>query len=340
MSQPPEDRDRPSTVHGASSPLPWVNLAALLLAAGGLFLPWITGSGRDRMGVETDAGLLFATALFITVLLTGPQVRRHERQTTWALVLSWYALLAVAVFETVRLSALSADQGSLVHIGPGLYCCTLAAAVGTAAATLATADRWLAQCADPWMKTRTPWLPSVAAGTMLAALPFFGLLGHAAVRQPAVSVTAHRVAPGTRDGSIALGATPATSATSATGATSTTSAVATPAPSTPTSAANGNTGNTGLTGPGDLLPTAMDSIWPGYTGDPGTSYVWPGYLVPGNTGATGNSGLPGATGVSGTTGNTGAPLTTTSTVVGAATSMQTPPGVSSEGGSGNSEAAD
>jgi hypothetical protein len=288
------------------------------------------------MGVETDAGIFFAAVLFITVLLTGPQVRRHERQTTWALVLSWYALLAVAVFEIVRLSTLSADQGA-ARIGPGLYCCTLAAAVGTAAATLAAADRWLAQCADPWMKTRTPWLPSVAAGTMLVALPFFGLLGHAAVRQPALSATAHRMAPGTRDGSIALGATHGTSAT---GATSTTSAVAIPAPSTPTSAASSNTGNTGLSGPGDLPPTAMDSIWPGYTGDPGTSYVWPGYLVPGNTGATGNSGPPGATGVSGSTGNTGSPLTTTSTVVGAATTMQTPPGVSSGGGSGNSEAAD
>jgi hypothetical protein len=339
MSQLPDDRRRTTTENGTTTPLPWVNLAALLLAAGGLFLPWITGNGGDRLGIKTDAGVFFAVVLLITILLTGPQVRRHERQTTWALVLSWYALLGVAVFEIVRLSALSVNQGDIVHIGPGLYCCTLAAAVGTAAATLAAADRWLAQCADPWMKTRSRWLPSVAAGAMLVALPLFGLLGHAAVHQPAQSVTAHRVAAGTHDGSIALGATPGTSAT---GVTSTTSAVATPttSPITPTSAAIGNTGNTGLSGPGDLPPTAMDTIWPGYTGDPGTSYVWPGYLVPGNTGATGNSGVAGVTGVSGSTGNTGAPLTTTSTDVGAATSMQTPPGVSSGGGSGNSEAAD
>ncbi len=120
-------------------------------------------------------------------------------------MLSWYALFAVAVFEIVRLSALSLTQGSVVHIGPGLYCCTLASAVGTAAATLRAADRWLAQCADPWIKTRTPWLPSVVAGAMLVALPVFGLLGHDSVHQPALSVTAHRVAPGTRDGSVALG---------------------------------------------------------------------------------------------------------------------------------------
>lgn len=332
MSKPPEDTDRPINVDRTSPPLPWVNLAALILATGGLFLPWITGSGGDRLGIQTDAGVFFAIALLITILLTGPQVRRHDRQTTWVLVLSWYALFAVAVFEIVHLSALSLNQGSVVHIGPGLYCCTLASAVGTAAATLRAADRWLAQCADPWIKTRSPWLPSVLAGAMLVSLPVFGLLGHDSVHQPALSVAAHRVAPGTRDGSVALGVTPATSATS------TTSAVAIPAPSTPTSAALGNTGNTGPTGPGDFPGTAMDTVWPGYTGAPGTSYVWPGYLVPGNTGATGDSGS-GVTGVSGTAGSTGAPLTTTSTAAGVATSMQTPPGVSSGGGSANSEAA-
>jgi hypothetical protein len=335
MSKPPEATGRPTNAERRSPPLPWVNLAALLVAAGGLFLPWITGSGGDRLGIQTDPGVVFAIALFITLLLTGPQVRRDERQTTWALVVSWYALFAVAVFEIVRLSALSLNQGSVVHIGPGLYVCTLAGAVGTAATTLRAADRWLAQCADPWMKTRSPWLPSVAAGTMVVALPLFGLLGHDSVHQPALSVTAHRVAPGTRDGSVALGATPATSAPSGT---STTSAVAVPAPSTPTSAAIGNTGNTGPTGPGDFPGTAMDTVWPGYTGAPGTSYVWPGYLVPGNTGATGDSGS-GVTGASGSTGNTGAPLTTTSTAAGVATTMQTPPGVSSGGGSANSEAA-
>jgi hypothetical protein len=333
MSQPPDERDRPTTVERTSPPLPWVNLAALLLAAGGLFLPWITGSGGDRMGIETDAGVFFAIALFITILLTGPQVRRHERKTTWVLVLSWYALFAVAVFEIVRLSALAANQGPVGHIGPGLYCCTLAGAVGTAAATLRAADHWLAQCADPWTKTRAPWLPAAATGCMLVALPVFGLLGHDSVHQPALSITAHRVAPGTRDGSIALGVTPETSGTS------TTSAVALPAPSTPSSAAIGNTGNTGPTGPGDFPGTAMDTVWPGYTGAPGTSYVWPGYLVPGNTGASGDSGS-GVSGASGSTGDTGAPLTTTSTAAGVATSMQTPPGVSSGGGSGNSEASD
>jgi hypothetical protein len=336
MSQPPGDRGRPTNVVRTSPPLPWVNLAALLLAAGGLFLPWITGNGSDRMGIEIDAGIVFAVALLITILFTGPQVRRPERETTWLLVLSWYALVAVAVFEIVRLSALSATPGMVVHIGPGLYVCTLASAVGTAAATLRAADRWLAQCADPWLKTRTTWLPSVAAGVMLVALPVFGLLGHDAVHQPSLSAATHRVAPGTRDGSTALGVAPAPGGSSAT---TTTSAVALPAPSTPTSAAVGNTGNTGPTGPGDFPGTAMDAIWPGYTGAPGTSYVWPGYIVAGNTGATGNSGS-GVTGASGSTGNTGAPLTTTSTSASVATSMQTPPGVSSGGGSGNSEAAD
>jgi hypothetical protein len=332
MSQPPGDRGRPSTVNRASPPLPWVNLAALLLAAGGLFLPWITDSGGDRMGIETDAGIVFAIALLVTILFTGPQVRPHERETSWPLVLSWYALFAVAVFEIVRLSALSATQGTVAHIGLGLYLCSLASAVGTATATLRAADRWLAQCADPWMKTRTTWLPAVAAGAMLLALPVFGLLGHDAGHQPALSVAGHRVAPATRDGSTALGIAPGPSGSSGT---TTTSAVAIPAPSTPTSAALGNTGNTGPTGPGDFPGTAMDTVWPGYTGAPGTSYVWPGYLVPGNTGATGNSG----SGASGSTGNTGA-LTTTSTSASVATSMQTPPGVSSGGGSGNSEAAD
>lgn len=339
MSQPPDDRGRPTTVNGTSPPLPWVNLAALLLAAGGLFLPWITGSGGDRAGIETDAGIVFAISLMITIACTGPQVRRHDRETTWFLVLAWYALFAVAVFEIVRLSALSATQGTVVHIGPGLYICTLASAVGTAAATLRAADRWLAQCADPWMKTRTAWLPSVAAGAMLVALPVFGLLGHDAAHQPALSVAAHRVAPGTRDGSSALGVAPGPGASSGSSVTTTTSAVAIPAPSTPTSAAIGNTGNTGPTGPGDFPGTAMDTVWPGYTGAPGTSYVWPGYLVPGNTGATGSSGS-GMTGASGSTGNTGAPLTTTSTSADVATSMQTLPGVSAGGGSGNSEAAD
>jgi hypothetical protein len=332
MSKPPGDTDRPVNVDRTMTPLPWVNLAALLLAVGGLFLPWITGTGGDRLGIETDAGVFFAIALFITILLTGPQVRRHARETTWVLVLSWYALFAIAVYEIVRLSALSLNQVSVVHIGPGLYCCTLAGAVGTAAATLRAADRWLAQCADPWIKTRTSWLPSVAAGAMLVALPVFGLLGHASVHAPALSVTAHRVASGSRDGEAALGLTTTTSGTT------TTSAVAIPAPSTPTSAAIGNTGNTGLAGPGDFPGTAMDTIWPGYTGDPGTSYVWPGYLVPGNTGASGSSGS-GVTGASGSTGNTGAPLTTTSTMAGVATSMQTPAGVSSGGSRGNADAA-
>ncbi len=328
MSQPPEQPDRPtSTVSPTSPPLPWVNLAGLLLAAGGLFLPWTSGGGGDRMGIETDAGALFAIVLFVTVLLTGPQVRRNDRETTWVLVLSWYALLSVAVFEIVRLSALSTAQASAVSIGPGLYLCTLAGAIGTAAATLAAADRWLAQCADPWMKTRTRWLPSVAAGAMLVALPIFGLLGHDAVRTPALSATAHRVAPGSRDGSAALGATPQSSSTS------TTSALAGAAPSTPTSTEIGNTGNTAPTGPGDFPGTAMDTVWPGYTGAPGTSYVWPGYLVPGNTGATGDSGSSGATG------NTGAPPTTTSSTMDVASSMQTPPGVSSGGGNGVSAAA-
>lgn len=331
MSQPPGDSDRPITASRTSPSLPWVNLGALVLAAGGLFLPWSTGSGGERMGVTTSAGVLFAVVLFITVLLTGPQVRREDRETTWALVLSWYALLCLAVYEIVRLSALSLDQGPVVHIGFGLYCCTLAGAVGTAAATLAAADGWLAQCVDPWMKTRTPWLPSVAAGAMLLALPAFGFLGHDSARPPALpSIAASRVAPGTRDGSTALGVTTGTNATS------TTAAIATPAASTPTSAvATGDTGNTAPTGPGDFPGTAMDTVWPGYTGAPGTYYVWPGYAVPGNTGATGDSG----TGVSGTTGNTGAPLTTTTSMP-VATSMQTPPGVSSGGGNGNSESAD
>jgi hypothetical protein len=338
MSQPPEELDRPISSVGRTSPsLPWVNLAGLLLAAGGLFLPWITGSGGDRMGIETDAGVIFAVVLFVTVLLTGPQVRRNDRETTWPLVLSWYALLSVAVYEIVRLSALSVDQGATGHIGAGLYLCTLGAAVGTAAATLAAADRWLAQCADPWIKTRTPWLPSVAAGAMLLALPVFGLFGHDSVHTPVLSVAANKVAPGSRDGSAALGASAATSGTSST---STTSAPGGgPAPSTTTSAEIGNTGNTAPTGPGDFPGTAMDTIWPGYTGAPGTSYVWPGYLVPGNTGATGGSGSSGATGISGGTGNTGAPVTTTSSTMDMASSMETPPGVSAGGGNGNSEAA-
>jgi hypothetical protein len=327
MSQPLGDSDRPTTASPTSPSLPWVNLAALVLATGGLFLPWMTGTGPDRMGITGNTGILFAVVLFITVLLTGPQVRRQDRETTWALVLSWYALLCVAVYEIVHLSALSLQAGPTVHIGFGLYCCTLAAAVGTAAATLAAADRWLAQCADPWIKTRTPWLPSVAAAAMLLALPAFGFLGHDSVHSSTSSTTAARVAPGTRDGSTALGVPSATTDTS------TTAIVATPASSTPPSAATGDTGNTAPTGPGDFPGTAMDTVWPGYTGAPGTSYVWPGYLVPGNTGATG------ATGVSGTTGNTGAPLTTTTSMP-VASSMQTPPGVSAGGGNGISEAAD
>ena len=280
------------------------------------------------MGITTNAGVFFAVLLFITMLLTGPQVRRHDRETTWMLVVSWYALLCVAVYEIVRLSGLSLAQGSDVHIGFGLYCCTLAAAVGTAAATLAAADRWLAQCADPWIKTRTPWLPSVAAGAMLLALPVFGFLGHDSVRAPAPSISAARVAPATRDGSTALGVT------SGTDATSTTAVIATPASSTSTSAAVGDTGNTAPTGPGDFPGTAMDTVWPGYTGAPGTSYVWPGYQAPGY------SATSGATGVSGTTGNTGAPLTTTTSMPPVATSMQTPPGVSAGGGNGISASAD
>jgi len=280
------------------------------------------------MGITTNAGVFFAVVLFITVLLTGPQVRREDRETTWPLVVSWYALLCVAVYEIVRLSALSVNQGPAVHIGFGLYCCTLAGAVGTAAATLAAADRWLAQCADPWIKTRTPWLPAVAAGAMLLALPAFGFLGHDSVHASASSITAARVAPGSRNGSSALGVG------SATNGTSTTAAIATPASSTSTSAAVGDTGNTAPTGPGDFPGTAMDTVWPGYTGAPGTSYVWPGYQVPGYSGATG------ATGSSGTTGNTGAPLNTTTSVPQVATSMPAPAGVSSGGGSGNSESAD
>ena len=237
------------------------------------------------MGITGNAGILFAVVLFITVLLTGPQVRREDRETTWALVLSWYALLCVAVYEIVRLSALSLQPGPVMHIGFGLYCCTLAGAVGTAAATLAAADRWLAQCADPWIKTRTPWLPSVAAGAMLLALPAFAFLGHDSVRPSTTSITAARVAPASRDGSTrtrrALGRRQGTS---------TTAVIATPASSTPTSAAAGDTGNTAPTGPGDFPGTAMDTVWPGYTGAPGTSYVWPGYHVPGNTGATGATG--------------------------------------------------
>jgi hypothetical protein len=326
MSQPPEDSDRPTTASRTSPSLPWVSLAALVLAAGGLFLPWTTGSAGDRMGITSNGGILFAVVLFVTLILTGPQVRREDRETTWGLVLSWYALLCVAVYEIVRISALSLQQGPVVHIGFGLYCCTLAGAVGTAAATLAAADRWLAQCADPWIKTRSSWLPSVAAGAMLVALPAFGFLGHQSVHPSSTSITA-RVAPGSRLGSAALGVP------SGSNSTSTTAVIATPASSTPTSAATGDTGNTAPTGPGDFPGTAMDTVWPGYTGAPGTSYVWPGYLVPGNTGATG------ATGVSGTTGNTGAPLTTTSSMP-VASSMQTPPGVSAGGGNGNSESAD
>jgi hypothetical protein len=327
MSQPPEESDRPTTVSRTSPSLPWVNLTALVLAAGGLFLPWTTGSAGDRMGLTSNGGILFAVVLFVTLILTGPQVRREDRETTWGLVFSWYALLCVAVYEIVRISALSLQQGPVVHIGFGLYCCTLAGAVGTAATTLAAADRWLAQCADPWMKTRTPWLPSVAAGGMLLALPAFGFLGHASVHPSTTSITAARVAPGSRLGSTALGVP------SGANGTSTTAVIATPASSTPTSVATGDTGNTAPTGPGDFPGTAMDTVWPGYTGAPGTSYVWPGYLVPGNTGATG------ATGVSGTTGNTGAPLTTTTSMP-VASSMETPPGVSAGGGNGNSESAD
>ena len=228
MSQPPENRDRPTDVARTSPSLPWANLAALGLATGGLFLPWLTGGVGNRMGITTNAGVFFAVVLFITILLTGPQIRRGDRETTWVLVLSWYALLCVAVFEVVRLSALSVDQGPAVHIGLGLYCCTLAGAVGTAAATLATADRWLAQCADPWMKTRTPWVPSVAAAAMLVALPVFGLLGHDSVHLP-TQITASRVAAGVHVGSPALGTTPVTAGTS------TTAVIAGPAASTTTS---------------------------------------------------------------------------------------------------------
>jgi hypothetical protein len=248
---------------------------------------------------------------------------------------SWYALLGVAVFDIVRLSALSNVQGPVVHIGAGLYVCTLAGAVGTAAATLAAADRWLAQCADPWIKTRSSWLPSVAAGSMLVVLPVFGLLGHDSVHAPALTVATPRVAAGIRDGSPALGVAPGPAGTS------TTAVLASPASTTPTSAAVGDTGNTAPTGPGDFPGTAMDTVWPGYTGAPGTTYVWPGYRIPGSTGTgTGDTGSTGATGVSGTTGNTGAPLPTTSTTVSVTSSMQTPAGVSSGGGNGNSASAD
>ena len=73
------------------------------------------------MGITSNGGILFAVVLFVTILLTGPQVQREDRETTWGLVLSWYALLCVAVYEIVRISALSLQQqGPVVHIGFGL----------------------------------------------------------------------------------------------------------------------------------------------------------------------------------------------------------------------------
>ncbi len=332
MSEAPEGGGRSRTDGGASTPVPWVNLASLAVAIGGLFLPWVTGNGPLHMGVVTDTGIVFAIALFVTVVLTGPQVRRVDRETTWALVAAWFILFAIAVYEIVRLSTLSATLSPGIQIGVGLYLCTLASAVGTAAATLAASDRWLAQCADPWIKTRSTWLPATAAVCMVLALGACGFLAHDSVHQSSSPVSAVRPIVGTHLGIAAPGSTSNSRVQRATTPTNLGSSSST------TSTAAGDTGNTAPTGPGDFPGIAMDTVWPGYTGAPGSDYVWPGYLTVGNTGVSGNSGSSGATGITGATGSTGSTgEPSSSTTLPTTAVSQTPAGVSGGGGGQNSE---
>lgn len=130
----------------SSTPLRWINIAALIGAAVGLLLTWGTATAGifsiSVSGIDTDDGKLFGAVLIVAVLLTWWRVLRTNRLNGSFLIVAWLGLLAIGVFEIVHLSSLHAPQGVLALVGPGLYVDAAAAVVGVTTAVLDFRHNW------------------------------------------------------------------------------------------------------------------------------------------------------------------------------------------------------
>ena len=351
MSHTPQDRDGTASSHArrtaplrsAGSLFVRVNLVALALAAAGLFLPRVTAGGYGLATIRSGYGQVFGLLLLLVcAALAGWYATRADWLTAALLFVMWLGLLATASFEVVRVSASYSNQFGLTDVGVGLYCNAAGAAVGAAAGAIEAVRQWSdGTGSDHWL----PWFGAVAAAVMtLAAV---GVTGQMTGRDAQVRTAAGLSGPRspfalrtpTRDQSPVEGhgvvTAPGSSTTTAPGAGQVVGPSA--AAATPTTL-----GTTGVSGAGDSgnsgdwgMDGGLATYWPGYTGTPGSFYIWPGYLDLGpatNTGATGNSGptVTGASGLtgSGVTGSTGAgptgATTTTTTSVPPASSAPPP----------------
>jgi hypothetical protein len=311
-----------------------VNAVAILVAGAGLFLPRVTAVPADGFGLvtlRTGYGQVFGLLLLLVgATLACWCVARSDRLTAVLLFVVWLGLLATAAFEVVRVAAANADQFGLSNVGIGLYCNIAGAAVGTVAALIEAVRQWTAGRPQAEEAGWLPWV--VAVGAAVLTLAAVATSGQLAGRDDGQRSAAGAFGPRTP---LFIGAHGTPRSTEQSPVEGHHSAALPSATTTPTSASNaapatfgtgisagsGDTGNSGSWG----MEGGLATFWPGYTGAPGSFYIWPGYLGPAtNTGATGSSGLT-VTGASGLTGSGSGTGTGTGTTVPTSTTTTVPP---------------
>jgi hypothetical protein len=311
--------------------LRWAHVGAIVAAAAGLFLPWVSAGSLSVHGIKTTPGVIYTLVLVLAVIFAlwhGVRTSNYwyamdrNRVTGSLLTLSWLVLLAVAVYESVHVaSAHSPTTGKAQLVGIGLAIDTMAALIGSVVATIDAVQNWSrSQAFVPPEDTeetggsdeavvlargaRIRMLRPIGAWATAAvgilAVAGAGLAGHNAGWTPIakpVSHTTHR--PATAHG----GSTAASRGTGGhAGASGTSGPTGTPTTTSTTAPGSGSgSGNAGNTAAGSSSTTTTTTTPVGIGDTPPSSSPYTFTPPTANTGATG---VTGATGSTGTTGNT------------------------------------
>ncbi|HEX3333079.1 MAG TPA: hypothetical protein VHS57_01980 [Acidimicrobiales bacterium] len=331
--------------------LRWAHVAAIVAAAGGLALPWVSAGHLSVRGIHTTPGTIYTVVLVLTVLIGywhGARTSNYwyaldrNRITGSLLCLSWLILLAIAVYESVHLASAHSPAGKAQVVGFGLAIDTVAAVVGSVVATLEAVAHWSqtqlpaqaqasAAVEDAEETGQVPAVIAPAARVRMLrpigawataaigilAVAGAGLAGHSAgwtpIAQPASHVTHHSAAG--HDGSTSHGGSGTGGRTGSHSTTGPTAGSTTPTSTPggqPGAGATGSTGGTGNTGnTGAAFPDAP-------AGTPPSNGIAPpvgiGNTPPyANVTPTPNVQSGGNTGVTGATGSTGSTGATGST---------------------------
>lgn len=329
--------------------LRWAHVAALVAAAVGLALPWVSAGHLSVRGIHTTPGTVFTVVLVLTVIFGywhGSRTSNYwyaldrNRVSGSLLCLSWLVLLAIAVYESVHLASAHSPVGKAEVAGIGLAIDTVAAVVGSVVATLDAVQNWsqtraFAATKDAEESDEAPAvIPPAARVRMLRpigawataaigilAVAGAGLAGHNAgwtpIAQPVSHTTHHALGAhgsGSSHSGTATGSAGGHSTTGPTGGSTSPAAHGT-TPGTGNTGATGGSGNTGNTGaafpdaPAGTPPSTGIQPPVGIGNTPPYANVTP---TP-NVQSGGNTGATGSTGVTGATGATGSTGTTGNT---------------------------